>query len=48
MEKMAKISHEQHAKLKEIKRLYGIPLRVLLDKAIDYACDNKKRVWEVR
>ena len=48
VDKMAKLPVEEHGKLKEIKHLYGIPIKTLLVKAIQYALKNKKHVWGIR
>jgi hypothetical protein len=47
-EKIAKISLAEHRKLKEIKQLYGISIRMLLDKAIAYAYKNRKQAWGIK
>lgn len=48
IDKMAKLPKEEHGKLKEIKELYGIPIKTLLVKAIQFALKNKKQAWGIR
>jgi hypothetical protein len=48
MDKFQRISEHQDEKLSEIHRIYGIPKRTLIKKALIYAFANPKKVWGVK